>query len=536
MADTSIRAQQRWAIPLMVLIAGTFLAVLGTSVVNVAIPYIQKDLGVSADEVRWVSTAYLLSLGIAVPLSSWLSERFGSTRLLLASLVAFTVASGLCGTAWDITSLVAFRVLQAFPGGFISVVSMTLLFRIVPPNRLGTAMGLYGLGVILAPALGPVLGGWLVEYASWHLIFFMTVPVGVVAITAAAVILPRPRPVSWPRFDWGGYAAIALGILALMIAADRGPDPEWGWTDLRVLVLAAFGLLSLALFVVIELEVAEPLIDLRVFRSRTYCVALALIAISSIGMFALLYYVPQFLITVRGYQALEAGLLLVPSALAMAVTAPLAGQLVDRFGPRWPAVIGMAVAALGSLLMARLTVDTPRDELILWTTIRNVGVGLSMMPSMSAGLSTLSGALLASGSTMSNVVLRVSSSLGVAGFGGLVSLQYSQLMADRAAMVTDGAPALTAAAQHGAGGLAPFYRQLSSVVTTTTYADAFYLLALLTAAGAGLALLLRPAAAAPPASAAPQTRTPAATNTTTATPPTVVAASMSGTTGSHERN
>ncbi len=519
----------------MVLILGTFLAVLGTSVVNVAIPYIQKDLGVSTDEVRWVSTAYLLSLGIAVPLSGWLGGRFGLTRVYLASLVAFTVASGLCGAAWDITSLVTFRVLQAFPGGFISVIAMTLLFRIVPPNRLGTAMGLYGLGVILAPALGPVLGGWLVEYSSWHLIFFVTVPVGVVAIAAATVILPRPRPVSWPRFDWAGYAAIALGLLALLIAADRGPDPEWGWTDLRVLALAAFGLLSLALFVVIELEVAEPLIDLRVFRSRTYCVSLTLIAISSIGLFALLYYIPQFLLTVRGYQALEAGLLLVPSALAMAVTAPVAGRLVDRFGPRWPAVTGMAVAAFGSLLMAHLTADTPRDELILWTTIRNVGVGLSMMPCMSAGLGTLSGALVTSGSAMSNVVLRVSSSLGVAGFGGLVSVQYAQLMADRAAMVP-GTPALTAAAQHGAGELGPYYRQLSSVVTTTTYADAFYLLTLLTAAGAGLALLLRPAAAAPPESAAPETPTPAAPNSTTATPPAVVAASMSGTIGSHERN
>lgn len=152
--------------------------------------------------------------------------------------------------------------LQAFPGGIITVVAMTLLFRIVPAPKIGTAMGMFGLGVILAPALGPVLGGWLVAVSSWHLIFLVMVPVGLTAIAAAVFVLPRPRPANWPRFDRWGYLTISLGLVALLLAADRGPDPEWGWTDYRVLMLAVLGLLSLALFVIIEFAVQNPLVEL----------------------------------------------------------------------------------------------------------------------------------------------------------------------------------------------------------------------------------------------------------------------------------
>jgi EmrB/QacA subfamily drug resistance transporter len=504
---------QGWAVTLSVLVTGTFLAVLGTSVINVAIPYIQKDLGVSQDDVRWVSTAYLLSLGVAVPLSGWLAERMGLARTFLYSLITFTVASGLCAISWDITSLLAFRVMQAFPAGIITVVSMLLLYRVVPPERLGVAMGLYGLGVIMAPAIGPVLGGYLVQYSSWHAIFVLKVGLGVVAVTTAAILLPRPASTSRPRFDFLGYLTISLGLVALMLAADRGPDPEWGWTDMRVLGLAVFGLLSLALFVLIELEVSNPLINLKVFRSGVYNISLVLTAINSIGMFALLYYVPQFLLSVRGYEAFETGLILVPSAVAMAVMGPFAGYLVDRIGPKWPAAMGLLISAVGSLLLAQITIGTPREVIVLWTTIRNVGVGLAMMPCMSAGLNTLPSALLSPGSAMSNVVLRVSSSVGVAGFGALVSTQAAQLISDRMSLMAQGLshspPELRAAAAHGAAGLGPYYKQLSALVTTTTYADAFFVLAVMTLAAAVLALFLKAPSRAP----AP-TESPAAVSST----------------------
>lgn len=492
MTQTAEQRGNSWLVPLLVLIIGMFMAVLGTSIINVAIPHIQKDLGAGADQVRWVSTAYLLTLGVAVPLSGWLGDRFGQTRVYLAALAVFTVASALCGMAWDLTSLIVFRVLQAFPGGIIPVITMTLLYRMVPPAKIGTAMGLYGLGVILAPALGPAVGGWLVEYASWHLIFWVMVPVGILALFTATRIFPRVTPSDPPPLDILGYLAIAYGLVALMLAADRGPD--WGWTSYGVLILAVSGLLGLALFVLIESEVAHPLLNMRMFSNWVYPNSLVLMAVNSLGLFALLYYVPLFLQTTQGYDAVDTGMLLMPSALTMAVMAPLAGRIYDRFGGRWPSAIGLTISAWGSFLLAGITPDVPEEQLILWTTIRNVGVGLSMMPVMASGMRTLPTSLLGDGSAMNNVVLRVSSSLGVAAFGGLQTAQHAQVMADRAAFLTSD-PAMsaqmTAAAAKGSAGLAPIYQQLTKTVSTVTYANAFYLIGLITAVGAVLALFLQ---------------------------------------------
>lgn len=529
MTETAEQRENSWAVPLIVLIIGMFMAVLGTSVINVAIPHIQKDLGASADQVRWVSSAYLLTLGVAVPLSGWLGDRFGQTRVYLAALLVFTVASALCGVAWDLTSLIAFRVLQAIPGGIIPVITMTLLYRMVPPAKIGTAMGLYGLGVILAPALGPAVGGWLVEYASWHLIFWVMVPVGILALFTAFRIFPPVTPAAPPPFDFLGYLTIACGLVAFMLAADRGP--EWGWTSYGVLILAVFGTLSLALFVVIELEVEYPLLDMAMFRNWGYPNSLVLMAVSSLGLFALLYYIPLFLQTTQGYDAVDTGLLLMPSALTMAVMAPVAGRIYDRFGGRWPAAIGLSISAWGSFLLAGLTPDVPEDQLILWTTIRNVGVGLSMMPIMTAGMRTLSPELLGHGSAMNNVVLRVASSLGVAAFGGLQTTQHAQVMADRSLFLTSdpaGSAQLATAAAKGAAGLAPIYHQLEKAVSTVTYANAFYLIGVLTAGGAVLALFLQsgrpvPVVADPPAEPAVHEADPVVQPTHAGTPSAAVA-------------
>ncbi|MDT7591248.1 MAG: hypothetical protein QOH45_779, partial [Pseudonocardiales bacterium] len=170
--------EQSWLIPLMVLVVGTFMSVLDTSIVNVAVPKIQIELNAAPDDVEWMVTGFTLVLGMVVPLSGWLGDRLGPSRLYILSMVGFALASALCGLAWDLTSMIIFRVLQAIPGGILPVVSMTMLFRLVPPAKLGAAMGIFGLGVVVAPAIGPVLGGWLVEYSDWRLIFFINVPIG----------------------------------------------------------------------------------------------------------------------------------------------------------------------------------------------------------------------------------------------------------------------------------------------------------------------------------------------------------------------
>src|SRR2546429_3223613 len=179
--------QVRWGLPLAVLVAGMFMSILDVTIVNVAIPTIQKDFGTTVEDVQWVANAYTLALGVVVPLSGWLGDRFGYARVYILSILGFALGSALCGISWDLNSLVAFRIVQAIPGGIIPVISLAMVYRIVPREKIGTAMGMYGLGIVFAPAVGPTLGGYLVEYVDWRLIFFINVPIGVLGAVAAAL-------------------------------------------------------------------------------------------------------------------------------------------------------------------------------------------------------------------------------------------------------------------------------------------------------------------------------------------------------------
>ncbi|MDT7626825.1 MAG: hypothetical protein QOF99_7726 [Pseudonocardiales bacterium] len=486
------RATQGWVLPLSVLIVGSFMSVLDTSIVNVAVPKIQIELSAAPDDVEWIVTGYTLALGIVVPLTGWLGMRIGQTRLYIVSMVGFAAASALCGMAWNLDSMIFFRIIQAIPGGILPVVTMTMLYQIVPREKIGAAMGIYGLGVVVAPAVGPTLGGYLVEYVDWRLIFYINVPIGILGTIAAVVVFPRIAPTSWPKFDFWGFITIAYGLFAMLLAFSEGQD--WGWTGYRILALFISGALSLALFVIVELEVENPLIDLRIFKVPAYGLSLILLGVAMTGLFTTLYFIPQYLQNIQGLQALDAGLVLVPSAIVLVVLMPFAGRIYDMIGPRVPVALGLAVMAYGSYLLAGLTPNTPRADIELWTAIRNVGTGLAMMPMITAGVSALPTRLTSSGSGMNNVMQRVASSVAVAVFGSLNATASAQMMSDRGSLVSGGAqalPAVTAASEKGAPGLLGMYQQLSASVTTQTYDNGFYIVALMSAGGAVLALMLR---------------------------------------------
>jgi MFS family permease len=448
-------ARNNWIVPLAVLIVGSFMSVLDSSIVNVAIPDIQVELSGSADAVAWVVTGYSLALGVVVPLSGWLGLRIGQTRLYVLAVLGFAAGSALCGLAWNLDSLIAFRILQAIPGGILPVVTLTMLYQIVPLEKIGAAMGLYGLGVVVAPAVGPVLGGYLVEFTDWRVIFYINVPIGILGAALALAVFPRVRPTTWPRFDLWGFLTIAYALFAALI--------------------------SLALFVIIELEVDNPIIDLRVFRCYPYTLSLVLISVTTTALFTGLYFLPQFLQQVQGMQSLDAGLVLTPAALVLLVLMPVAGRIYDVIGPRYPAVLGLAVIAVASYELAQLTPDTTRGYIELWLAVRNVGVGLAMMPIMTSGVSALSRTLTTSGSAMNNIMQRVSSSVAVAVFGGLNIAAVAQMTSDQGAMVS-GVPS---------DQLYAAYQQLSSAVTTQAYDNGFYVTAWLCAGAALLAVTMR---------------------------------------------
>jgi EmrB/QacA subfamily drug resistance transporter len=342
-------------------------------------------------------------------------------------------------------------------------------------------MGLYGLGVVVAPAVGPVLGGYLVEFTDWRVIFYINVPIGLLGAAAALAVFPRVRPTAWPRFDLWGFLTIAYALFALLLAFSEGQS--WGWTGYRIIILFASALISLALFVIIELEVDHPIIDLHVLRCYPYTLSLVLISITTTALFTGLYFLPQFLQQVQGMQSLDAGLVLTPAALVLLVLMPVAGRIYDVIGPRYPVMLGLAVIAASSYQLAQLTPDTTRGYIELWLAVRNVGVGLAMMPIMTSGVSALSRQLTTSGSAMNNIMQRVSSSVAVAVFGGLNIAVVAQMTADRGAMITGVA--------QDPQQMYAVYQQLTSAVTTQAYDNGFYVTAWLCAGAVLLAATMR---------------------------------------------
>lgn len=479
-----------WGLPLVVLVAGMFMSLLDVSIVNVAIPTIQKEFGATTDDVQWVTTAYALALGVVVPASAWLGDRFGLSRVYNVALLSFAAGSALCGLAWSLNSLVAFRILQAIPGGVLPVITLTMLYRIVPRERIGTAMGLYGLGIVFAPALGPTLGGYLVEYVDWRLIFFVNVPVGILAAVAAALVLPAFPAQTGRRFDVLGFITVAGGLFALLLALSKGQS--WGWDSYRILILFTVSALSLALFVVIELEVAEPLLDLRVFRYWSFTHSLLLTALLSVVFFAVLFYIPLFLQEAQGWGAFDTGLTLLPQALVMGVLMPIAGRLSDRIGPRWLAAIGLTIATGGTYQMHVMTLDTSREQIMWWLIWISAGFALAIMPIITGGLAAIPTAEVGAASVVSNVVRQTSAALGLAVLTAIWTIQQAQQLAGRAALLPgDAANSHLDPGSPAWRGLYAAYQQTQLRVFVASMDDLILIAAGLSALGALAALLMQ---------------------------------------------
>ena len=492
--------------PLAVLVAGMFMSVLDISIVNVAIPTIQNDFGATTDDVQWVVTGYTLALGVVVPVTAWLGDRFGLSRVYNLALLAFAAGSALCGLAWDLNSLVIFRIVQAIPGGILPVITLSILYRIVPREKLGAAMGLYGLGIVFAPAVGPTLGGYLVEYVDWRLIFYINVPVGILGAVAAALVLPRFPTVAGRRFDVLGFVTIASGLFAVLLALSEGES--WGWASYRVLMLITYSALSLALFVVIELQVADPLLDIRIFRHRAFTYTLLLIAVLMVVMFGVLFYIPLFLQQAQGLGAFDAGLTLLPQALVMGFLMPIAGRIYDRIGPRWPAAIGLAIVAIGTYQLHTLTLDSSRGHVMWLLVIQGAGLGMAMMPIFTGGIAVIPMTEVNAASAFNNVVQRVSGALGLAVLTAILTTQQAQQMAGRAALMPANMPTpdLGPTAPPGAGVYAT-YTLTKLQVFVGAIDDLFLIASVLSAlAAVGALVLLRsgPAPATPAGFTTPQ--------------------------------
>jgi EmrB/QacA subfamily drug resistance transporter len=498
--DDSV-VREKWLLPVSVVSIGMFMALLDVTIVNVAMPAIQYDFGGSLEDILWIATAYTLTLGVVVPLSGWLGDKFGLTRLYIASVFGFALCSGLCGLAWNLGGLIAARILQAVPGGLLPVVCIALLYRIVPKAGVGAAMGIMGVAFVAAPAVGPVVGGYLVEYANWRLVFYINLPIGLLTVIAAWFLVPKVPKARVPKFDVGGFVTIALGLFALLLAASKGED--WGWDGYRIRMLLVGGVLVMALFVVIELHVPEPLLDLRLFGVKVYTLGVVIMAILQVNLLASSVYIPIFLQQGQGLEAFDAGLVVAPQALAMCVASMLAGQLYDRVGPKVLTAIGCAMTAWGNILLLDITADTTHREIIIWTGVRGFGMSMAAIPALTAAVNRVGPKRTNQATALENVAQQIPGAFGIAILGALLTSQQAQLTADRGAllgpdslMARVAGPAmssLTVITDHTRETFALLYRAASYLLTEVmarALSNTFLLLAGLTVVGLVLALLL----------------------------------------------
>jgi EmrB/QacA subfamily drug resistance transporter len=510
-STSSNAVRERWQLPLVVLVAGMFMSILDISIINVALPTIQNEFGAAAQDSQWIVTGYSLAEGVVVPVSAWLGYRFGLTRIYNLALLGFAGGSALCGLAWSLQTLIIFRILQGLLGGILPAITMAILLQIVPRDRLGAALGMYGVGAVLAPAIGPALGGYLVEYVDWRLIFFINVPIGILGTVAAILVLPGFPGRVGQRFDLLGFLTVAGGLFALLLALSKGED--WGWSSYRILGLFTYSALSLALFVVIELEVDEPLLDLRVFRFGAYTHSMVLVALLMVPLFSIVFLVPQFLQLGQGLGALDAGLVLLPPAVVMGILMPISGLVYDRIGPRWPATVGLTIAAAGSYLVAGITHDSSRSQITWWLMLLYSGLGISMMPIFSAGLAVIPATYTNIASALNNVVQRTAGAFGIAVITAILTLQQVQLLAGRIALVPPNTPTphLGPPGTPDWLGVYATYHETDLRAFAGTIGNLFLLIAALFMVGAVVSLFMRsgpaaPADAAPPAlPAAPAT-------------------------------
>jgi len=444
LASAGTRAH--WVAPVLVALIGAFMSILDTSIVNVAIPTMMNVFNVGTNEIQWVSTIYLLALGVVVPFSAWLGDRLGFKRLYIYALGAFTVGSLLCTMAWDLNSLIVARVIQAVGGGMIMPTTMAMIFRMVPRHQFGMAMGIFGIALLVAPAIGPTLGGYLVEYVNWRWIFTINLPVGVIGILLSLFVLPEFKSAHPGRLDWAGGLTSAGGLFCLLLAFTKGSD--WGWSAEPTILLFALSFFCLVLFVYIELTSDNPLLSLQVFRYRSFTLANLMVVVVSIVMFSGLFFLPLFLQSFRGLGAMETGILMMPGALVSGLMMPLTGRLFDRVGPRPLALAGIILLGFISWLFHYLNLATATGTIVVWTIVRGLVMPLANMPAQTAAMVDIPTELIGRASAMTNIIQRVASSFGIAVLTSVLTTRQALHSQWLAWTVTASSPAAMSALNH----------------------------------------------------------------------------------------
>ncbi|MBC1576180.1 multidrug efflux MFS transporter [Listeria seeligeri] len=397
---------------LIVMLMGAFVTILNQTLMNVALPSIMRDFGITASQGQWLATGFMLVNGVMIPMTAFLIERFTTRQLYLFAMITFAIGTTIGGFATDYTMLIAGRMVQAIGAGIVMPLLTVVVLNLFPMERRGRAMGLIGLAMNFAPAIGPTLSGWIVEQYDWRNLFFIIIPFAILDIVVAIFLLKNVGKRTFPKLDVLGVIMSTIGFGSLLLGFSNAGDHAWlTWKVAGFIVL---GLVVLGLFVRYQTSSKAPLLNFRVFKYPTFALTTSISFFVVMGLFGGMLLLPIFLQTVRGFSPLESGLVLLPGALVTAVLSPVTGVMFDRFGAKYLSLVGLIIMAGSTFMFTNLDESTTLTYIIIIQTIRSAGMAMVMMPLQTAALNSLPLNLAAHGSAMFNTMRQVAGSIGTA--------------------------------------------------------------------------------------------------------------------------
>ncbi|WCK53169.1 DHA2 family efflux MFS transporter permease subunit [Aneurinibacillus sp. Ricciae_BoGa-3] len=421
-----------------VLVLGMFIAILNQTLINVAIPHMMNDLNVSTSTVQWLSTGFMLANAVLIPVSAFLIETFTTRKLFMAAMIFFTIGSLFCGIAPNYSLVLIGRLVQAVGAGILMPLVSNVFLRIFPPEKMGKAMGLMGIAMMFAPAVGPTLSGWIVQNYSWRILFYIMVPLGALEILLAAVWLSNISKLTFPKFDFWGAFFSTLGFGGILYGLSEAGDKGWG--SFWVLGPMYIGFLFLVLFVRRELTTDQPLVDLRVFKFDIYSLTTVVSMIVNMAMFGGMLLLPIYIQNIRGFTPLQSGLLLLPGAILMGIMSPISGALFDKIGIRPLAIVGLTITTITTYQFTKLTAETTYAQILVLYAMRMFGMSFLMMTIMTAGFNQLPVHLKSHGNAMSNTLRQVAGSIGTALLVTVMSTRSTIHLTNYANVVTSNNP------------------------------------------------------------------------------------------------
>lgn len=432
----------KWVVA-FVMIFGMFMTILDTTVINVATPRLESAFGAGLKDVDWVATGYTLAEGVGTPLSPFMTSWLGTKRLFLIALSIFTLSSALCGIAWSLQVLIFFRIIQGIGGSCLMPVSIATIYSVFPPEERGMAMGTLGVPLLLAPALGPTLGGYLVTYVSWQSMFYINLPIGIVAFIMGLILLHPSEIRHGLYFDSPGLVTSAIGLSSILYAFSSASDNGWDSSDVHTFLI--IGVCGLLIFVLVELLTIQngkqPLLDLRCFGNVSFSGSTISMVAVIFAMYAGMYLLPVFLQQLRGQTAYESGLIQFPTAIAGMCSSFIGGLLVDRLGSKSVTIPGLLLLCLSAWGLSYTTLYTPFSNLQIWLIMRGLCLGMTMQPIQQSALAGLKMKQVSQGSTINSVIRDVASSLAVALATTMTTTQTQIHYVRLAEQVTVGSPA-----------------------------------------------------------------------------------------------